>query len=129
MAIVLDEYGGVAGLVTLEDVLEEIVGEIEDEYDRVQSEPIQHVAPNVTEVDARVHNDDLNEQFGFDLPEETDYDTIGGFVFSSLGRIPKSGESFSWRHLKFTVLEADKRRVIKLRIEVDEQLASASTDG
>ncbi len=128
LAIVLDEYGGVAGLVTLEDILEEIVGEIEDEYDTAEAEPIQRIEPGVAEVEARVHIDDLNEQFEYGIPEDSDYDTIGGFVSAFLGRIPESGESFTWKHLRFNVLEADKRKLVKLRIEVDDTLAAVSAD-
>ncbi len=116
IAIVLDEYGGVTGLVTMEDLLEEIVGEIEDEFDEKQTEKIQEIDPSTIEVDARVHLDDLNELYNYDLPESDDFDTIGGFVFSELGRIPRSGDEFRWKWLVFTILEADKRRIIKLRI-------------
>ncbi|MCA8985034.1 MAG: hemolysin family protein [Planctomycetaceae bacterium] len=122
MAVVLDEYGGVVGLVTMEDILEEIVGDIEDEYDKEQAEEILQINPGLLEVDARVHIDDLNEQFELELPEDEDYETIGGFVFSHLGKIPLKDETFTWQTLRFTVLEADKRKVIKLRIEVDETL-------
>lgn len=128
MAIVLDEYGGVLGLVTMEDILEEIVGEIEDEHDLAEDEPIQQVDEWITEVDARVHLDDLNERFNYDLPEDEDFDTIGGFVFSELGHIPAVGEMLTWRTLRMTVLEADKRRVIKLRIEVDRSLVPTGDD-
>ena len=123
VAIVLDEYGGVTGLVTLEDLLEEIVGSIEDEFDEQPEEQIQRLDEDTIEVDARVHVDDLNEQFGFELPEDGDFDTVGGFVFSELGRIPVSGEEFRWRDLDFTVLEADKRRIVKLRIHHDRAAA------
>jgi putative hemolysin len=125
MAIVLDEYGGVLGLVTMEDILEEIVGEIEDEHDLEEEEPIHLVDDWVAEVDGRVHVDDLNERFGYELPEDEDFDTIGGFVFSQLGHIPEVGESLTWRTLRMTVIEADKRRIIKLRIEVDRTLIPA----
>lgn len=128
MAIVLDEYGGVAGVVTMEDLLEEIVGEIVDEYDDEETDPIQRVSAMVNEVDARVHIDDLVEEFQYDLPMNRDYDTIGGFVFSHLGRIPKPDETFSWRDLRFTVLEADQRRLLKLRIERDESLSPVARD-
>lgn len=128
LAIVLDEYGGVAGLVTMEDLLEEIVGEIVDEYDDEATDPIQRVSDSVTEVDARVHIDDLVEEFNYDLPLDRDYDTIGGFVFSHLGRIPRPDESFSWSNLRFTVLDADQRKLIKLRIERDDSLATVSRD-
>ncbi|MFG0296496.1 MAG: hemolysin family protein [Maioricimonas sp. JB045] len=125
MSIVLDEYGGVTGLVTLEDILEEIVGDIEDEFDEEPTEQIQRINDTTVEVDARVHIDDLNEQFDFSLPEDEDYDTIGGFVFSELGRIPNRGEKLNWRNLRLTVLDADKRKVLKVRIEVDESVVAA----
>ena len=130
LAIVLDEYGGVAGLVTMEDLLEEIVGEIDDEYDDTEPDPIKRLSPTVNELDARVHIDDLVEEFDYDLPEDRDrdYDTIGGFVVAHLGRIPKQGESFTWRDLKVTVLESDERRVQKIRIEHDETAAHQSVD-
>jgi CBS domain containing-hemolysin-like protein len=80
------------------------------------------------EVDARVHIDDLNEQFEFHLPEDADYDTIGGFVFSYLGRIPEVGETFTWNQLRITVVDADKRKISKLRIEVDKSLAATTTE-
>jgi CBS domain containing-hemolysin-like protein len=125
VAIVLDEYGGVTGLVTLEDLLEEIVGSIEDEFDERPEEQIHQVDENTIDVDGRVHVDELNEQFAFQLPEDEDFDTVGGFVFSELGRIPAAGEQFRWRDLEFTVLEADKRRIIKLRIHHDRTAVEA----
>lgn len=130
LAIVLDEYGGVAGLVTMEDLLEEIVGEIDDEYDDTEPDPIKRLSPTVNELDARVHIDDLVEEFDYDLPEDRDrdYDTIGGFVVAHLGRIPKQDESFTWRDLKVTVLESDERRVQKIRIEHDDTAVHQSVD-
>lgn len=128
MAIVIDEYSGVAGLVTLEDILEEIVGEITDEYDEEEEEDIQRISDNILEVDARVHVDELNELYRFDLPEDGDFETIGGFVFNHLGRVPKSRESFSWRNLQITILNVGKRRINKLRIEVDRTVAATTTD-
>lgn len=128
MAIVLDEYGGVVGLVTMEDILEEIVGDIEDEFDEERQEQIHQVDEDTVDVDARVHLDDLNERFSFALPEDADFDTVGGFVFSELGRIPESGESFTWRNLRFTVLDADKRRIVMLRIRIDRSLVPAGEE-
>ncbi len=125
IAIVVDEYGGVAGLVSLEDILEEIVGEIVDEYDAAEEDGIRSIGPGVTEVDSRVHIDDLNERFNFHLPEDGDFDTVGGFVYTQLNRVPDAKDSFTWRQLRFTVLDADKRRIHKLRIEVDESLAAS----
>ncbi|MEZ6058639.1 MAG: hemolysin family protein [Planctomycetaceae bacterium] len=116
VAIVLDEYGGVTGLVTMEDLLEEIVGNIDDEFDEAQQEQIEVVDEATINVDARMHLDDLNELYGYDLPEDEDFDTIGGFVFSELGRIPQVGSNFTWRHLDIKVLEADKRKIVKLQI-------------
>lgn len=117
MAVVLDEYGGVSGLVTLEDVLEEIVGEIEDEYDEELVDGVRDVAPGVAEASARVHIDEINERLGLELPEDADYDTIGGFVFSELGHVPVAGEEVVWRHARVTVLEATRRRIERVRIE------------
>ena len=128
MAIVLDEYGGVAGLVTMEDVLEEIVGEIADEYDKTEETGIVTIERDVIEVDARVHIDDLNEQFQYGIPEDGDYDTIGGFVLMQLARVPQSGDDFTWKNLRVKVLDADKRSVKRLRIEIDETLISADTE-
>lgn len=128
MAIVVDEYGGVAGLVTMEDILEEIVGEIVDEYDRAQEEGIWPIDSEIIEVEARVHIDDLNERFGYELPEDGDFDTVGGFVFNQLGRIPEPSESLTWNKLRITVLDADKRKIHKLRIELDPTLAAAPAE-
>ncbi|WP_246128240.1 hemolysin family protein [Planctopirus ephydatiae] len=128
MAIVLDEYGGVAGLVTMEDILEEIVGEIADEYDTLEGEsPVKKIAPNIVEIDARMHIDDLNEQFLYGLPEDGEFDTIGGFVFSQLGRMPSTGEIFDWNNLKMTIIEADKRKILRLRIEQPSQVITESS--
>ncbi|MCA9071503.1 MAG: HlyC/CorC family transporter [Planctomycetaceae bacterium] len=128
IAIVIDEYSGVAGLVTLEDILEEIVGEITDEYDPEEEEDIHQISNDVIEVDARVHVDELNEQFEFDLPEDGDFETIGGFVFNQLGRVPKKSEAFNWRNLRVTVLNVGKRKIHKLRIEIDRTVAATATE-
>ena len=129
LAIVVDEYSGVAGLVTMEDALEEIVGEIVDEYDDDEpTELIQSDGNGQIIVDARVHIDDLNEGFNYKLPEDGDFDTIGGFVLSEFGRIPTAGEGFHWRQLRFTVLEADERRLHRLKIDIDRSVAAATVD-
>lgn len=112
MAIVLDEYGGVAGLVTLEDILEEIVGEIADEFDEVESEQVQRINDNTLRVDARTRIDELNDAFDLGLPEDQDFDTLGGFVFSRLGHIPKAGESFERGPVRFTVTEVTARKIL-----------------
>lgn len=118
IAIVLDEYGGTAGLVTIEDILEELVGEIEDEYEPGEEKPaIRALDESTWEVDARVYIDDLNDELGIDLPEDEDYDTVGGYVFSSLGHVPEVGESFDADEMRFTVTHAERTRVISVKVE------------
>jgi CBS domain containing-hemolysin-like protein len=116
IAIVLDEYGGTAGLVTIEDVIEEIVGEIGDEYDQAEPEGIRRVDPGTAEVDAQEHISEINDALGTRLPDEEDYDTIAGFVLSRLGAIPEPGVSLEYNGLTLTVLDADARRVRRVRI-------------
>jgi CBS domain containing-hemolysin-like protein len=117
LAVVLDEYQSVAGIVTIEDVLEEIVGEIVDEWDEAIEEPIQSIDEFTFEVNGRMHLDDLNDKLGIGLPDPDDYDTLGGFVVEQLGYIPKDGEDLIWNNFKFTVSAASKRRVEKVRVE------------
>jgi len=118
IAVVLDEYGGVSGLVTIEDALEEIVGEIDDEYDQQAEIEIQKIDDDVCEALGRAHVDQINEIMGLDLPEKEDFDTIGGFVFAEFGRVPTAGESITWRDaVRVTVLEASRRRVNRVRLE------------
>ncbi|MCX5658532.1 MAG: hemolysin family protein [Planctomycetota bacterium] len=127
MAIVLDEYGGTAGLVTIEDIIEELVGEIADEYDTAHDEPnITRVDEKTLDVDARVRFTDLAEELGLTLPEELDYDTVGGFVFSTLGHIPTAGEQFEHESLRFTVTDAGRTRVNRVRVEKLSADAAAS---
>ncbi|MBN1773217.1 MAG: HlyC/CorC family transporter [Deltaproteobacteria bacterium] len=115
LAVVVDEFGGTAGLVTLEDVLEEIVGEIQDEYDA--EEPlIQEDADGHLLADARVPLWDLGQHLHTEFPEDNDYGTLGGFVTHELGRLPERGAQFEWRGYGFTVREADARRVRRVEI-------------
>ncbi len=121
MAIVLDEYGGVSGLVTMEDVLEEIVGEIADEYDKDLVDGIRTLSDGVAEALAKVHIDEINERLALTLPEDGDFDTIGGLVFSELGHVPLVGEELILGNVRLTVLEATNRRVLRVRIETSQQ--------
>jgi CBS domain containing-hemolysin-like protein len=119
MAVVLDEYGGVSGLVTIEDVLEEIVGEIIDEYDEELVEEIRVIDPHTAEALGRAHIDEINEEMGLELPEDGDFDTIAGLVFHELGRVPATGEAITFAdNVRITVLEATRRRIERVRIEV-----------
>lgn len=116
MAIVLDEYGGVTGLVTLEDILEEIVGDIADEFDEEEDDQVQRIDKHTLWVDARMHLDELNDSYDLELPEDRDFDTIGGLVFSEMGRVPKVGEKFNWDSIQITVLEATERKLMRLEL-------------
>ena len=117
MAVVVDEYGGVAGLVTIEDVLEQIVGDIEDEYDFDEAEDnIRLDQSGRYRVKAQTEIADVNEAFGCVLEAE-DVDTIGGLILNHLGRVPKRNESVDLGNLRFRVLRADSRRLYTLLVE------------
>jgi magnesium and cobalt transporter len=116
MAIVVDEYGGVSGLLTIEDVLEQIVGDIGDEHDPDEIVYVQREEEGTYSVRALTRIDDFNEQFGTDLDDE-EYDTIGGLVIHQLGRLPRRGESVTMDGVRFTILKADRRRVYTLRAQ------------
>lgn len=118
MAIVLDEYGGVSGLLTIEDVLEEIVGEIEDETDEQEAEQIQQISDNCYRVEAIVEIDDFNEYFDVGFPDD-DCDTIGGLVINAFGQLPEIGETVSIDSFHFKVLDGDKRRISLLEVSRD----------
>ncbi|GIW95612.1 MAG: hypothetical protein KatS3mg110_3653 [Pirellulaceae bacterium] len=118
LALVVDEYGAVEGLITTEDILEEIVGEIFDETEKPDPTPaIVCTGPNSCEVDGTVLVSELNRQLDLGIDEDDDYDTIAGYLISQLGRIPAAGEKFQINEQQFTVLEADTRRVRRVRIE------------
>src|SRR5690606_37704581 len=115
MAIVLDEYGGTAGVITIEDILEEIVGDIQDEYEPEDDEPtLEPLTDGSARVDARLYVHDLNDKLGLDLPEDEDYDTVGGFVFATLGHIPEPGEMFEAHGVKITVNAAERTKVLSV---------------
>lgn len=115
MAIVVDEYGGVAGLVTIEDVLEQIVGEIEDEYDIDEETFIKKHADSQYIVKALTPIEEFNEYFATHL-DDNEFDTIGGLVMQTLGRLPKQGEIINLDKFRFKVLRADNRRIHLLRV-------------
>ena len=119
MAIVIDEYGGVAGLVTIEDVLEQIVGDIDDEHDDAADEGVLIAAQADGQfvVDALTPIDDFNERFGADFAED-EYDTIGGLLTAAIGHLPEAGEELTLGRFSFRVARADARRLIALHVSV-----------
>jgi CBS domain containing-hemolysin-like protein len=114
MAVVVDEYGAVVGLVTIEDVVEEIIGDIKDEYDK-EEQIFEQVSDTEFLVDAKISVDDLNERIDADLPAQ-DYDTLGGFVYTQLDKIPAVGDVVTYKDLTITVLGTKGRRVTKVKI-------------
>ena len=130
MAIVVDEYGSAAGLVTIEDVLEQIVGEIDDEHDYDEGSGIFRRDRNEFSAKARTTIEDFNDYFGSDFPDE-EFDTIGGLVVNALGHLPKRGESVELGRFRFTVMRADSRRVHLLNVEYlnpDDEIPAVSSD-
>jgi magnesium and cobalt transporter len=116
MAIVVDEYGGVSGLITIEDVLEEIVGEIDDEHDEEEEAPIKTLGKNLFQVNALAEVEDFNETFDCDFSDEG-YDTVGGLLLAEFGRVPERGEEVVLaERFQFRVTAADNRRIIMLEM-------------
>jgi putative hemolysin len=115
MALVVDEFGSILGLVTLEDILEQVVGEIYDEFDVVER-PLT-LADGAVIFDAALNVRDLDTQYNIALPEDPAYATVGGFVLDQLGFIPRGGESFEFGHFRFTVVEMDGKRVARVKIQ------------
>jgi len=118
VAVVVDEYGGTAGLVTLEDLIEEIVGEIRDEYDVNEQEAYQKVGEHEYIFDAGIDLDDFNRLLDANLPTD-ESDTLGGYVFSKLGKVPLIGEVIETERLRIEVLDVDDRRIRKIRVTVE----------
>jgi magnesium and cobalt transporter len=115
IAIVVDEYGGVAGLATIEDVLEQIVGDIDDEHDPEEAEYIQKVGNDLYNVLALTRIEDFNEYFNVSLSDD-EYDTVGGLIMHELGRLPRRGEVLEFAGFRFRVLRADRRRIHTLEL-------------
>ncbi|RMG66474.1 MAG: HlyC/CorC family transporter [Calditrichaeota bacterium] len=116
MAIVVDEYGGVAGLVTLEDIIEEIVGEIQDEYDR-EAPLFTRLDENTYRVDGRMSLEEVNEELHLNLPTEEGVETISGFILSLLGSLPKENDTVEYNGYRFVVERVARNRILKVRIE------------
>lgn len=128
IAIVLDEYGGVAGLVTLEDLLEELVGTIDDEHDiPTPDDPLVSIGGSIYELDASITLEDLNERLDLDLPTDGDFQTVGGYAFTHLGRLPEQGVTFLANGVEFTVVEVVDHSIRRLRLDM--QPVSPTTTG
>jgi len=125
LVIVQDEFGGTAGIVSIEDIVEELVGDIVDEYD-VEEPEVVHTASGFV-VEGKTHLDDVNEEIGSHFESE-DFDTIAGFVFGLFGRQPDAGESIVADGYRFTVRETDGRRILKLNIDPDDLPESRSVE-
>ena len=121
MAIVVDEYGGTAGLVTLEDIIEEIVGDIQDEYDR-ELPLYRKIDDRTYLVDAKIDMHELNEKLGLDLPTEGEFESLGGFIFSLTGYVPEKNEVVKYENYTFTVLEVDRNRIVKVKLVREEEM-------
>jgi CBS domain containing-hemolysin-like protein len=124
IAIVLDEYGGTAGLITIEDVIEQLVGEISDEHEPLEPTMYKRLDDNRAECDARIQIEDLNRLLGMDLPEDEEYETLAGFVTKTLDRIPSAGATFEANGARFTILESEPSRVVRVRIDLLNQSPS-----
>lgn len=119
IAIAIDEYGGVSGLVTMEDIIEEIVGDIQDEFDKEQ-EDILEISKNVWICDARIDLDDLNESLDAKFPNE-DFDSLGGFVFDLFGKVPVKYEKASWNEYDFIIQDMDGHRINQVKVIKNEE--------
>ncbi len=127
MSLVVDEYGGVAGVVTLEDIVEEIVGEIRDEYDSAEETDIQKLDDDHYLLLGRVNIDEINETFRLNLP--TDHaDTLGGLIYSALGRVPQPGELVNFNGAEFTVEEVVARRILKVKLHLPHPLEDQAAE-
>jgi len=117
LAVVLDEYGGTSGLITIEDIIEEVFGDIEDEYDEFKDVEVHEHGDSVLDIDARLRVDEVNERFDVNLPESELYESVGGLLTSHYGRIPEVDFAWEGDGVRLSVLEATERRVVKIRLE------------
>jgi CBS domain containing-hemolysin-like protein len=128
IAIVLDEYGGTTGLVTIEDILEELVGDIIDEHEPSEPAMLRKLDDHTFEADARMYIDDFNRLLGQSLPDDQGYDTLGGFISVAMGRIPSTGSAMEHGNMKITILDAEPQKVNRVRIQLTPQPASKQAD-
>ena len=115
LAVVVDEFGGTEGIITLEDILEEIVGDIKDEYDE-DARPFERISDDTVEVAGRMNIADFNELVNYHIPESEEYDTLGGFITKIMGRIPSAGDECDYEALRIDIVKVDERRIELVRI-------------
>ena len=132
IAAVIDEHGGIAGIVTIEDILEEIVGEIYDEFDKVETPEVVRIDDNTLNVSCKMDIEDINKKFDLDIPSE-DFQTIGGYVFGLLGREPEPNDVIEDKNITYTILEMDGRRISRIKMQkqtpfVDAEAAEAEKE-
>ncbi len=118
IAVAVDEYGGVSGIVCMEDIIEEIVGDIQDEFEH-EEEDILKIGDNIYRCEGRVNIEDLNEELGLDLPD-SDFDTLGGFVFDLFGKIPVKYEKVSYNNIDFIVQDMDGHKIKTIKLVIKE---------
>lgn len=116
MAIAVDEHGGVDGLVTIEDLIEEIVGEIHDEYDTA-GKPVERLKDGSLIIDASLSIKDLQDEYRLPFPESTEYETLAGFMLSQLQQMPKGGDIVKYQEMKLTVVDMEGRRIARIKVE------------
>ena len=127
MAIVIDEFGGVSGLVTIEDILELIVGEIDDEYDEVEDRDVRQISRHMYTVRALTQIEDFNEAFGTHFSDE-EVDTVGGLVMQAFGHLPARGETIDIDGYQFKVAMADSRRIIQVHVKIPDESPQPKLD-
>ena len=125
IATVVDEHGGIAGIVTIEDILEEIVGEIYDEFDKVETPEVVKLDENTLSVSCKMDIEDINERFDLDIPNE-DFQTIGGYVFGLLGREPELNDVIEDKNITYTILEIDGRRISRIKMQKETPFVDAT---
>lgn len=126
IAIVVDEYGGTSGLVTMEDIIEEIVGEIEDEYD-TEPPPVIEISADTYMVEGTVTISDLNEQLDLGIPEE-EFETVGGLIYDLVGSLPEKGQAVEYHSLRFVVHRVEGQRIVKVKLSIGKKNRSAENE-